>query len=141
MRDLSDYTDAGTLRRLEMHVGKDTWKLLRGRLRIMNIWRPLNGPIVDCPLAFCDGRTYDREALVPMNTIRPGFVSQAAAAQSLPGMEWYYKSRHTDDEPVVFKNFDTDESVTRCTFPLLSLRAVMPLLDVPAYHCTDDCTP
>jgi hypothetical protein len=49
---------------------------------------------------------------------KPGFVGQIAGTQYREGMEWYYMNRQMDDEPVVFKNFDSDESVTPCEFSL-----------------------
>ncbi|KAK5725423.1 hypothetical protein LTR15_003609 [Elasticomyces elasticus] len=108
----ADQTDAGVMRRLERHVGGDVWKLLKGRLRMINVWRPIYGPVEDCPLAVCDGRTYPREGIVGIDMHKPGFLGQSAGVQYRDGMEWYYMSRQMDDEPVVFKNFDSEESVT-----------------------------
>ena len=33
-----DCTDAGVLRRIERHVGKDCWELMRGRVRMINMY-------------------------------------------------------------------------------------------------------
>jgi hypothetical protein len=81
---------------------------------VLRRWRPLNGPIVDCPLAFCDNRSYSDDDLIPMDTIRPGFTAQGAAGQYRSGMKWFYMSRHMDDEPVLFKNFDSDPTSAKC---------------------------
>lgn len=35
--------------------------LLRTRTQIINVWRPLRGPVLDSPLGLCDIRSVDWE--------------------------------------------------------------------------------
>jgi hypothetical protein len=86
--------------------------LLRGRVQHINIWRPLNGPIEDYPLAVCDGRT------VPVsNTLETDRISRRYQGDTLfttfqKGYEWYFLNGQKNDEPVLFKSFDSKEDVT-----------------------------
>ena len=34
-------------------------ELLKGRVQVINLWRPIKGPLQDAPLALCDARTVD----------------------------------------------------------------------------------
>lgn len=39
---------------------------MQGRAQLVNVWRPLRGPVQDAPLAVCDARTLTAERdLVP----------------------------------------------------------------------------
>ncbi|KAH9823624.1 methyltransferase CmcJ [Teratosphaeria destructans] len=126
-----DCTDAGLMRRIESHCGKKAWKLLRGRVRMINMWRPVGAPIVDCPLALCDGRSYPNEGIVGVNMHKPGFLGVSGAATYREGMKWYYMNRQQDDEPVVFKNFDSDETVTPLTLHTAFYQSSIPPHSAP----------
>lgn len=40
-------------------MGKDSEGLFRTRVQIINVWRPLVGPIVDSPLGVCHAESLD----------------------------------------------------------------------------------
>lgn len=46
-------------------MGADAARLSQGRAQIINVWRPLRGPVQDVPLAVADYRTISPEDLVP----------------------------------------------------------------------------
>jgi hypothetical protein len=52
--------------------------LLRGRVQIINLWRPIVGPLRDHPLAVADARTVAFEDLVPSDLIYPNRVQDEA---------------------------------------------------------------
>lgn len=80
-----------------------------------SLWRPINGPVQDCPLAVCDGRTYSESSLVETDQVRRWHAGQTQYALFDPNMVWYYLSDQTDDEVLLFKNFDSMDGVTKCT--------------------------
>ncbi|EPS36394.1 hypothetical protein H072_10097 [Dactylellina haptotyla CBS 200.50] len=45
--------------RVRLHMGREAENLLQSRHQIINIWRPLKGPIKDFPLAVCDYNSID----------------------------------------------------------------------------------
>lgn len=44
------------------HMGEEQGRtILRTRTQIINVWRPLRGPVLDSPLGLCDIRSVDWE--------------------------------------------------------------------------------
>jgi hypothetical protein len=43
---------------------KDAEDLLRGRVQVIDLWRPIHGPLPDAPLAVCDARTIEQPHLL-----------------------------------------------------------------------------
>ncbi|GAA5974229.1 hypothetical protein JCM11641_003340 [Rhodosporidiobolus odoratus] len=52
-----DQTPESGEKRVRRHAGEDAERLLRGRAQLINVWRPLRGPVLDVPLAVADART------------------------------------------------------------------------------------
>ena len=52
-----DQTPASGVARVRRHMGGDAEALLRGRVQVVNVWRPIRGPVLDRPLALCDWRS------------------------------------------------------------------------------------
>src|SRR5918912_106336 len=50
--------------------------LLRGRLQVINVWRPINHPVYDAPLAVADARSVSFSDLVPSDLIYPNRVGE-----------------------------------------------------------------
>lgn len=58
--------DAGPLR-VRRHLPEEADRLLKGRVRIINVWRPIRNPVAHKPLAVADWRSVDAEHdLVPV---------------------------------------------------------------------------
>jgi len=61
----NDHTVNSAPRRVRDHLGAEAEVLLQGRFGIVNVWRPIRGPVLDSPLALCDARGFtgrpDRE--------------------------------------------------------------------------------
>lgn len=64
-----DQTPQSGRKRVIRHTGEDAERLLRGKAQLINVWRPLRGPVKDMPLAFADARTLKKEDLVPSRLI------------------------------------------------------------------------
>src|SRR5205823_10864294 len=50
----NDHTVNSAPRRVRDHLGDDATDLLKHRFGIINVWRPIRGPVLDSPLALCD---------------------------------------------------------------------------------------
>ncbi|KAK2009783.1 hypothetical protein LZ32DRAFT_630696 [Colletotrichum eremochloae] len=87
--------------------------LLQSRVRLINLWRPINGPIQNWPLAVCDGRTLSESNLVETERIRRTFTGNTMFLMQGTGVKWFYMSEQNDDEVLIFKSFDSREDVTR----------------------------
>jgi hypothetical protein len=91
------------------------------RFVALSIWKPVKQVRRD-PLGFCDGRTVDREDLVPLQRVYPDGregENVLVKARSGSGMhDWYWISGQRVDEVVVLKLFDSEEEGPgggRCT--------------------------
>ncbi|TNY20840.1 hypothetical protein DMC30DRAFT_351604 [Rhodotorula diobovata] len=101
--------DSGT-RRVLRHGGEDGERLLRGRAQLINVWRPLRGPVYDMPLAFADARTLDTENdLVRARLLYPteGEFAQpegeTLTVKHNPAHRWFYLSEMSADEVLLLK--------------------------------------
>ncbi len=81
--------------------------LLRGRVQIINLWRPIVGPLWDSPLALCDARTVDVEDLVASDLVFPDRVGETYAVTYNPAQQWSYIPGMTPDEALLIKCYDS----------------------------------
>ena len=101
-----DYTDRSgpEFARTTLPLGTET----NERIRIVNLWRPLHGPLHDAPLAVCDSRTVGEQDLVETDLIYPDKVWQIYSVTANPAHQWYYAPQMTPDEVLLFKSFDSE---------------------------------
>ncbi|KAI6778796.1 uncharacterized protein J7T54_007449 [Emericellopsis cladophorae] len=85
-------------------------RLLQGRYRIVNVWRPLNKtPVESFPLGFASSATLDERDVIPIEHRYPdGYTGETAAIQHNPEQEWYYLSGMTGDERILLECFDSE---------------------------------
>jgi len=81
----------------------------------ISLWRPINGPIQNWPLAVCDGNTLPEDNLVLTERIRTRDKAIARFVVHSPSIKWYYQSGMEDDSLLVLKNYDSQNGVAKCT--------------------------
>jgi len=81
MRVHIDQTAASTAARVKHHLPKEADELLKGRFRIINVWRPLNGSVVSHPLAVADSATVRDEDLIGVEHRYPDRTGETAAVK------------------------------------------------------------
>ena len=52
-----DQTELSGANRVREHLPDEADELLKGRVQVINLWRPIRGPVRDTPLAMLDGQT------------------------------------------------------------------------------------
>jgi hypothetical protein len=74
------------------------------RFQIINLWRPIQHPAFDTPLALCDYRSvdYDKD-LVASKLIFPGRVGETFSVSENPNHRWKYVSGLRPDEYTLIK--------------------------------------
>ncbi|KAF7171400.1 hypothetical protein CNMCM6106_005792 [Aspergillus hiratsukae] len=85
--------------------------LLRGRYRIINVWKPINGAVESCPLAFASGSSVDPADLVPIELRFPDEISESVGVKYNEKQRWSYWSGMSNDECLLLKCSDSLESV------------------------------
>ncbi|OIW30194.1 methyltransferase CmcJ [Coniochaeta ligniaria NRRL 30616] len=103
-----DQTPGSTRGRVMRHMGDQADALLRGRVRIVNIWRPIKHPVGDWPLALCDGSTVDRADLLATDHVTRDYVGETYNMLYRDMYRWYYLNTQTPDEVLLFKMFDSE---------------------------------
>lgn len=103
-----DQTAESAKIRVGHHLGDEAEKLLQGRYRIINVWRPLNGPVASFPLAFASSASVENSDLVPIQHRYPDRTGQTAGVKYNPGQEWHYLSGMKNDERLLLECFDSE---------------------------------
>jgi len=103
----NDYTDISAPQRVRDLMGTEAEALLRHRYEIVNVWRPITGPLRDAPLAVCDARSVDPGDWVPSALIYRDRRGEIYAVHYNPAHRWFYVSDMMPDEALLLKCFDS----------------------------------
>ncbi|KAG1745959.1 uncharacterized protein EDB91DRAFT_134780 [Suillus paluster] len=126
-----DQTSSAAIGRVHRHLGDDAERLLKGRVRIINVWRPIANPVAHNPLAVADYRTLDPEKdLVSTRHIYPDREGSTFSVRYSPTQRWYFLANQTPDEVTLIKCYDSDEDKARLT-PHSAFRDVSSPKDAP----------
>ena len=102
-----DQTVASGSNRVREHVPAEADELLKGRVQVINLWRPIRGPVRDTPLAMCDGQTVAPGDLVASDLIYPGRSGETYSVKYNPEHRWFYFPEMTSDEAILLKCYDS----------------------------------
>jgi hypothetical protein len=112
----NDYTlNSGPRRIAEVLAEHGVSHLDAHRAALVNVWRPLRGPVQDHPLAICDARSTRLEDFIP-TTIQhyleddldtPHLTGEVFSFRHSPAHRWYYASDMKPEEVLLLKCFDT----------------------------------
>ncbi|EPE34894.1 hypothetical protein GLAREA_10589 [Glarea lozoyensis ATCC 20868] len=103
-----DQTLKSATQRVHQHVPSDAETLLKGRYRIINIWRPLNGPVQSNPLGFASSSSLKDEDLIPVEHRYPERTGETAGIRYNEGQKWHYLSGMRNDERLFLECFDSE---------------------------------
>jgi hypothetical protein len=103
-----DQTVKSATQRVHHHLPEEAEKLLKGRYRIINIWRPLNGPVQASPLGFASSSTLKDEDLIPVEHRYPDRTGETAGIRYNEGQKWHYISGMRNDERLFLECFDSE---------------------------------
>lgn len=116
----NDYTfETGQSRALSV-LGEDVLKKFSGKRMIqINVWRSIDGIVEKDPLALMDATTLDPKDLVKtdihFNDMNTGDTHKGEifALKKNPNQKWYYYPEMNEQEAILIKGFDSDESQSR----------------------------
>lgn len=127
-----DQSPEGVLHRVLLHLPEEAPFLLQGRVRVIkcvylssilldsptltggkpSVWRPIENPVQDYPLACCDSTSVLDEDLVECDHVRRRFKGSNLYTHHREGHKWYYLGEQRPDEVLLIKMFDSDSSVS-----------------------------
>jgi len=117
-----DQSPRAVLHRIRLHLPDEADFLLRGRVRIVNVWRPIEDVVEDYPLAFCDSSSVPDGDLVECDHVRRRFKGANLYAYFGAAHKWYYLGEQRPDEVLLLKMFDSDKGVKAKRCPHASFR-------------------
>ncbi|HEX3864303.1 MAG TPA: CmcJ/NvfI family oxidoreductase [Stellaceae bacterium] len=103
----NDHTVNSAPRRVRDHLGADADELLQHRFGIVNVWRPVRGPIQDSPLALCDARSFTDDDLIASDLVYRHVRGETSRVAYNPAHRWYYFSQMQTDEVLFIRVHDS----------------------------------
>ncbi|WP_343582934.1 CmcJ/NvfI family oxidoreductase [Herbaspirillum sp.] len=124
----NDYTEESGRRRLALVLRDSDLLPFVQHFSIVNIWRAINGPVQDTPLAVCDARSVQPAELVRGEVRYPRRTGEIFQLRHAEHHRWSYFSRMDRHEALLFKQYDSRmQGVARFT-----PHAAFDLPDIPA---------
>jgi hypothetical protein len=102
-----DHTATSGPQRVRDFFGDEAAELLRGRVQVINLWRPIRGPLRDAPLAVCDAASVAPGDLVPSDLVYQNRVGETYGVTYNPAHRWFYVPEMQPDEALLLKCFDS----------------------------------
>jgi hypothetical protein len=111
----NDYTEISGPQRVRDLLRDEAEALLRKRVAVINVWKPIRGPVRDVPLAVCDAQTIRSEDLVPTDLRYRDRMGEVYSLTFSPAHRWFYFSNMQSDEALLLKCFDSATDRARFT--------------------------
>ena len=102
-----DQTDLSGRNRVFEHLPDEANELLKGRAQVINLWRPIRGPLRDAPLAMCDGQSVEPGDLIASDLIYPNRSGETYSVKYNANHRWFYFPEMTADEALLLKCYDS----------------------------------
>jgi len=103
----NDYTAWSSPTRVRDLMGDEAEALLQNRFAIINLWRPIRGPLLESPLALCDAQSLENENLIASDLKYPDRTGETYSITYNPNQRYYYFPRMQADEAVLIRCFDS----------------------------------
>jgi hypothetical protein len=103
----NDYTEKSGPQRVRDLLGDEAGALLRKRFAVINVWRPIRGPVQDSPLAVVDARSVDNSDFVATDLVYPDRTGEIYYVKHNPAHKWFYAPAMRSDEVILIKCYDS----------------------------------
>jgi hypothetical protein len=112
----NDYTErSGPQRVRDLLAPDEAAARLRGRVAVINVWKPIRHAAQDAPLAVCDAQSIRPDDLVPTDLHYRDRTGEVYSLRYNPAHRWYYFPNMQVDEALLLKCFDSDGAGARFT--------------------------
>lgn len=103
----NDYTVKSGPQRVRDLLGAEADELLKKRFAVINVWRPIRGPVYDAPLAITDASSVAENDLVATDLIYPDRTGEIYYVKFNPDHKWFYAPAMRRDEVLLIKCYDS----------------------------------
>ena len=105
-----DYTPTSGPQRVRDLIAEDEAdRWLKGRFAIINVWRPIAGPVQTAPLAFIDTTSTLPEDFRTVDLVYPDRRGEIFGVAHSPDHRWFYFPDMERNEAVLIKTYDSAE--------------------------------
>jgi hypothetical protein len=111
----NDYTVKSGPQRVRDLLPEEADALLKNRFAVINVWRPIRGPVEESPLAVCDAGSIAAKDLVIHNLIYRDRIGEVYSLAYNPQHRWFYFPHMRKNEVMLLKCYDSDEHRARFT--------------------------
>ena len=112
----NDYTEgSGPQRVRELLEPGDAERTLEHRFAVINVWKPIRGPVLEAPLAVCDARGIRMRNFVATDLHYRDRTGEVYSLHWSPDHRWFYYPAMQANEALLLKCFDSDEKRARFT--------------------------
>ena len=106
----NDYTEwSGPQRVRDLLPEDEAEALLRDRMAVVQVWRPIRGPVLSNPLAICDARSVSPEDLIPAERHHEDRIGEIYQLAFNPEHHWSWFPEMQRNEALVFKCYDSEK--------------------------------
>ncbi len=103
----NDYTERSGPQRVRDLLPDEANDLIRGRFAVINVWRPIVGPVEKQPLAICDARSIAPEDLVATDLRYRDRTGEVYSLAFNPEHRWLYFPNMEQHEVMLIKCYDS----------------------------------
>jgi hypothetical protein len=113
LRVHNDYTLKSGPQRVRDLWPEEAEARLKKRFAIVNVWRPIVGPLQQFPLALGDAASLHEEDILATDLIYPDRVGEIYSIAHNPAQRWFYFPEMSRDDAVLIKTYDSDPARAR----------------------------
>ncbi len=111
----NDYTLKSGPQRVRDLLPDEAGELLKHRFAVINVWKPIRGPVRESPLAVCDAGSMTQRDFVEQDLRYRDRTGEVYSILHNPAHRWFYFPEMREDEVLLLKCYDSDPSKTRFT--------------------------
>jgi hypothetical protein len=104
----NDYTlKSGPQRVRDLLPAEEAEERLKHRFAVINVWRPIRGPVQEAPLAVCDARTIVQQDFVASDLRYRDRTGEVYMISYNPAHHWFYFPLMQTNEAMLLKCYDS----------------------------------
>jgi len=111
----NDYTLKSGPQRVRDLLPAEADALLKNRFAVINVWRPIRGPVQESPLAVCDAASMVQTDFVAQDLKYRDRTGEVYSVAYNPDHRWFYFPDMEQTEVLLLKCYDSDPGRTRFT--------------------------
>ncbi len=104
-----DQTATSGWTRLQFLLPDEAEELTKHRFAIVNLWRPIKGPVFDSPLAVCDARSVAPDDLIASDLLFRDRRGETYGVTYNANHRWFYTPAMEKNEVLLLKCFDSQD--------------------------------